>query len=247
MNALLDNIVPQIPRLSLMSCLHVLLLGSDIQLCHNETIEPILHRFKDEVPNIRLKEIERISFVMGLFYLQDSLPIADLLSREILTNLKTRVDEIMKHPRCLPSCLQYLAYSGYADTELISSVLDERFCDMAYGRNVTLGRELFGLDSYARINLKDSYKGLLLEDKRRRTMGKLLVHYIPRRDGEFKLSATDKILVEIKEAVERVTGECHMAHVLPHYDRPGKCVFCSFLTLVEQYLEFRPVRHYYRL
>lgn len=223
MNALLDSIVPQIPRLSLMSCLHVLLLGSDIQLCHLPTIEPILHRFQDQVPNIRLKEIERISFVMGLFYLQSRLPIADQLSRQILGNLKTRVDEIMKYPRCFPTCLQYLAYSGYADAELISCALDERFCEMAYGRNVTLGRELFGLDAYAQINLKDSYGGLLLENKRRRTMGKILVHYIPTRSGDHKLSATDKILLEIKEAAERSVGDCHMAHVLPHYDRPGKC------------------------
>lgn len=205
-----------------MSCLHVLLLGSDILLCHNRSIELILQRFIDEIPNIRLKEIERISFVLGLFYLQSSLPIADLISQKILSNLKTRVEEIMKYPRCFPSCLHYLAHSGYADDELISSVLDERFCEMAYGRNVTLGREIFALDSYARINLKDSYKGMLLQDKRRRLMGKLLVHYIPQRDGEFKLSATDKILLEIKEAVQRVVGNCHMAHVLPHYDRPGK-------------------------
>lgn len=229
MNALLDTIVPQLPRLSLMSCLHVLLLGSDIQFCHNASIEPILHRFKDEIPNLRLKEIERIAFVMGLFYLQTHLPIADLVSQQILINLKSRVEEIMKYPRCFPACLQYLAYSGYTDDELISSVLDERFCEMAYGRNVTLGRELFGLDSFARINLKDSYKGLLLEDKRRRTMGKILVHYIPRRDGEFKLSATDKILLEMKEAAQRVWGECHMAHVLPHYDRPGRFLFHYFL------------------
>lgn len=222
MNALLDAIVPQLPRLSMMSCLHTMLLGTDIQLCHNASIEPILHRFNDELPNIRLKEIERISFVMGLFHLQPILPIADLLSRRILVEVKTRVSEIMNHPRCLPSCLQYLSYSGYTDAEMISSVLDERFCQMAFGRNVQLGRELFALDSYARINLKGTYKGLLLDEKRRRLMGKILVHYIPRRDGEFKLSATDKILLEMKEAAERLLGACHMAHVLPHYDRPGK-------------------------
>lgn len=230
MIALLDNIVPQIPRLSLLSCLHVLLLGTDIQLCHNASIEPILHRFDEQLANVRIKEIERISFVMGLFHLQPILPIADRLSKRILIEVKTRVDEIIQYPRCFPSCLQFLAHSGYADAELISSVLDERFCQMAYGgasqmayvRSVSLGRELFGLDSYARINLKDSYQGLLLEDKRRRLMGKFLVHYIPRRDGEFKLSATDKILLEMKEAVERLVGACHMAHVLPHYDRPGE-------------------------
>lgn len=222
MNMLLDRTVEEIPRLSLMSCMHVLLLGTDVHLCHHATIEPILNRFYDQVPNIRLKELERISFVMGLFHLQPIYPMADLLSKRILAELKTRVDEIMRHPRCLPSCLQFLSYGGYVDGELVSSVLDEKFCQMAYGRNVMLGKELFALDAFARINMKNSYEGALLEPKRRGMMGKILVQYIPRRDGEFKLSATDKILLEIKEAVERGMGDCHMAHVLPHYDRPGE-------------------------
>lgn len=219
---LLDKLMAQIPRLSLMSCLHVLLLGTDMQVCHSDIVEAILHRFDKDVPGTRLKEMERISFALGLFDFKSKCGIEKTISEKILAELKNRVPEIMKYPKCLPSTLHYLSYRGFVDAELISSVLDEQYLGLAYGRNANLGREVFCLDSYVQIYMKDTYNGNRLLEKRRKTMGKILCHYIPERGGTFKTSATDKILLEIKETAEMLFGSCHMAHVLPHFDRPGK-------------------------
>lgn len=224
---LLDRVCAQIPRFSLLSCLHIILLGTDIQVCHTRSIETALKRFaaaanSDAHEGIRLKDMERISFALSLFDFKSDTGIEHELSRYFLTEVKNRVTEIMKYPRCFPSCLHYLSMRGYADAELISSVLDEQFLKLAYGRNATLGREVFSLDAYTQISMDGRYAGNRLADKRRRTMGKILCHYIPVRNGEFKTSATDKILLEIKETVDDVYGHCHLAHVLPHFDRPGK-------------------------
>lgn len=225
MRQLLDACVAQVPRLSLLSCLHVMLLGTDIQLCHASAVEACLQRFAAaDVAEIRLKDMERIAFVLGLFNYRSASGVADVLSERFLKEIKNRVPEIMRYPRCLPACLQYLSYRGWADEELISTVLDEQYCKNAYGRNVTLGRELFGLDSYAKIDLRETYGGHVLAAKRRRQMGILLVHYIPSREGSHRLSATDKILLEMMEAVEREYGSCRLAHVLPHFDRPDLIV-----------------------
>lgn len=223
MERLLDACVAQVPRLSLLSCLHVLLLGSDILLCHRPTMELCLQRFAAApVAEIRLKDMERVAFVMGVFNYRSASGVADALSERFLGELKGRVPEIMRHPRCLPMCLQFLSWRGAADAELLAQVLSEAYCRHAYGRNVRLGRELFGLDSYAKIDLRETYEGEYLELKRRRQMGILLVHYIPSRENGFKLSATDRMLLEMMEAVEREFGACRLAHVLPHFDRPGK-------------------------
>lgn len=219
---LLDKLMAQIPRLSLMSCLHVLLLGTDMQLCHSDTVEAVLHRFDKDIPNTRLKEMERISFALGLFDFKSNSGIEKTISEKILAELKNRVPEIMKYPKCLPSTLHYLSYRGFVDAELISSVLDEQYLALAYGRNATLGREVFCLDSYVQIHMKDTYNGNRLLEKRRKTMGKILCHYIPERGGAFKINATDNILLEIKETAEMLFGSCHLAHVLPHFERPGK-------------------------
>lgn len=225
MRCLLDACVPQVGRLSLLSCLHVMLLGTDLQLCHAAAIEACLQRFADApIADVRLKDMERIAFVLGLFNYRSPSGVADVLSERFLGELKNRVPEIMRYPRCLPACLQYLSYRGWADAELISTVLDEQYCRNAYGRNVSLGRELFGLDSYAKIDLRETYDGRVLDEKRRRQMGIILVHYIPTRDGGHKLSATDKILLEMMEAVQVEIGPCRLAHVLPHFERPDLIV-----------------------
>lgn len=222
MQRLLAACVPQIERLSLLSCLHVLLLGTDMQLLHAPSAEACLQRFAAaDVADIRLKDMERVAFVLGLYDYRSASGVADVLSKRFLAELKTRVPEIMRHPRCLPACLQFLSYRGWADAELIGSVLDEKYCMHAYGKNVSLGRELFALDSFAKIDLRATYAGPVLAEKRRRQMGILLVHYIPTREGGHKLTATDRILLEMKEAVEREVGACRLAHVLPHFDRPG--------------------------
>lgn len=235
---LLIKIVPEIPRLSLLSCLHIILLGTDTQVCHEESTEIILKRFHLDLKNTRLKDLERISFVMGLFNFTSASHIEEQLAADILKELKTRVTEIMKYPRCFTSCLHYLTFKGYADAELISTTLDEEYIKLAYGRNITLGRELFCLDSYVQLNF-NPYNGHRLTDKKRKSMGKILCHYIPVRDGEFKLSTTDRILLEIKESSEKLYEHCHMAHILPHFDRPGKqrkrrkrniLLYCIFFT-----------------
>lgn len=225
MQKLLTALVPQVPRLSLLSCLHVLQLGSDILLCHRPAIEACLQRFAAApIAEIRLKDMERVAFVIGVFNYSSPSAVSDVLSERFLGELKQRVPEIMRYPRCLPMCLQFLSWRGWADAELIEQTLSEEYCKVAYGRNVMLGRELFGLDSYTKIELRGTYKGAGLAEKRRRQMGISLVHYIPARESGHKLSATDRILLEMQEAVEREYGACRLAHVLPHYDRPGKKV-----------------------
>lgn len=217
---LLEATVQQIPRFSLLSCLHIALLGTDIQMCHNKSLNLILERFYRDLKNTRLKDIERLSFVLGLYDFETESGIEKDLCVEFLKELKCRVPEITRHPRCFVSCLHYLTLKGFYDIELISSVLDDKFLKMAYNNNDNLGREVFCLDSFAQINLP-SYSGNRLSDKKRRTMGKLLSHYIPTRNGKFKLSTTDRMLLEIMEATELNYKFCHVTHVLPHYDRPG--------------------------
>lgn len=218
---LLDKTVPEIQRFNLMSCLHMMLLGTDIQVCHNDLTEIILHRYYKDIKSTRLKELERISFVMGLFNFQSKSGIERDLSEAILKELKDRIPEIIQYPRCLPACLHYLTLKGCHDTELISSVLDENFMNRTYGKNRTLGREIFALDCFTKINLKNEYTGNQLSEKRLRTMGKLFCHYIPTRDSEYKLSNSDRILVEMFETINQIYTHSHIAHLLPHYERPG--------------------------
>lgn len=219
-----DAVNDKISRLSQFSCLHLALLGTSLNICHQNCMEQIVRRFAEDVTAIRMKDIERIAFVLGLHDVESEDRIENQLCQSILDELKNRVNEIVTHPRCLPLCLHYLTMKGYYDEELISVALSKKFLDFAYGNQIHYGKELFGLDSYVQINLKETYKGNVLTAKNRKYMGKMLTQYVPNRSGKFRLSASDKLLLELKETADELCGHSYFAHALPHFDRPGKSI-----------------------
>ncbi len=217
----LDAVNNQIHRLTGLSCLHVALLGTQIHICQQDCIEQIVRRFSKDVKSIRMKDFERIAFVIGLFDFESESKVEDQLCQNILVELKNRAEEIVQYPKCFSLCLYYLTMKGYYDEELLSAALSKPYLTFAYGNQVKYGMEIFGLDSYAKINLRESYKGNEVTEKNRQYMGKMLTQYIPDRSGKFKVNATDAILLELKEATDELCTHCHFAHALPHYDRPG--------------------------
>lgn len=217
--AIQRKLTPRIPELSLLSCLHLALLGTNFQCCDPECIAEVIRRFKRDYKNGRLKDYERIAFVMGLFNV--STEDSKSLCESILAEIPNRKQEIMKYKRCYPSLLNYLATCGHYDKEMISVALTKQFYEAAYGQNLLLGRDIFCLDSFTRIQLKGQYEGEQLSERGRRNYAKLLCHYIPQQDSKHKMSVSDKCLLETKATLDRVySGQCTvLENILPHFDR----------------------------
>lgn len=223
MKPLLDAIAPEISRLSLLSCLHIALLGTDIQKCHEGVLDPIIKRFIVEIKMARLKDMERISFIISLYDYENQSRDAEILCSKILEELPLRIEENTKYPRCLAACLHYLTLKGFTNKDILDTVLSEKFIHFAYGKHYKLlGRELFSLDSYSKINLKDSYEGSQLNAKMIRSLAKFTVHYIPERSDKYKITQADALLLDVKEAFEDLYQHATLIHILPHYERPGK-------------------------
>lgn len=229
MYELLDKLCNQIERLSLLSCLHIALLGVEIQLCHDKCIKLIIERFNRDINESRIKDMERICHVISLFNIKTENNIENELCKNIINEIKNdkRIDEITKYPKSFSSCIYYLILCNNYDKELISCVLDQKFIKYCYGNNFMLGREIFLLDSFIRINLQnDEYNGNLLTDKQRKTMGKCLTNYIPEKNSKYKLNVTDRILLEIKDTCyQLLQSNCYFKHILPHFERPD-ILFC---------------------
>jgi hypothetical protein len=51
-------------------------------------------------------------------------------------------------------------------------------------------------------------------------LAKFQMDYIPYRAQRWKMSHSDKLLVDTKDALEHVYGPCVATHVLPHFQRP---------------------------
>ncbi|XP_013111912.1 FAST kinase domain-containing protein 5, mitochondrial [Stomoxys calcitrans] len=222
MMKLLDKISEEIfENLNLLTCLHVALLGCELQCCHDELIEKIINKFHNEIHTTRLKDLERISLVVALFNITTPNKIEDALCEKILRSLNDRIDEIVKHPKCFTNCLHFLTLRGFYDKEMLSAVLEKRFLKHAVGSNLPICREIFNLDTFVKVNLQnDGYGGSQLAEKHRQTMGKMQTHYIPERNSKYKLNATDSVLLQMKEIADVLLPHCKLKHILPNYERP---------------------------
>ncbi|KAH8324087.1 hypothetical protein KR074_002890 [Drosophila pseudoananassae] len=215
---LLAALEPRVEHVSLLACLHIALLGCELQTCNDALVERILLRFKRECESARLKDLERICLVMALFNLNTESGVERRLAERFPDLLRQRLDEIVRYPRCFTNCLQFLSMRGVYDVELLGVALERRFLHHAY-KNGLPGREYFHLDGFARLLGPGEYQGALLTDRQLQQMGRLYTQYIPKSDGRFKLNVTDRILVEIKEATSQIHRPLAFKHVLPHYDR----------------------------
>ncbi|XP_065365157.1 FAST kinase domain-containing protein 5, mitochondrial [Calliphora vicina] len=221
MMKLLDKIYKEkLDSMNLLTCLHVALLGCELQCCHDEIIEKIMHKFHDQLESTRLKDLERISLVIALFNIRTPSKIEELLCEKILQSLQGRIEEILKHPKCFTNCLHFLTLRGYYDKDMLSTALERKFLKHAVGSNLPKCREIFHLDTFVKLNLlEEGYEGAQLQDKYRKTMGKMLTHYIPERNSKFKLNATDNILLQIKEITNGILPHNQFKHILPNYER----------------------------
>lgn len=221
LNHLLEALQPQVERVSLLTCLHMALLGCELQTCNDELIERILLRFEHELDTARLKDLERICLVIALFNLNTASGVEMRLVERLPELLRQRIDEILRYPRCYTNCLHFLSMRNVHDVELLRVALDPRFVRHVY-RSGMPGREYFHLDSFAQL-LGASYKGSFLSEKQRQQMGKLYTQYIP--DNNYKLNKTDRILMEIRDALGSLLRSTIQAkHLLPHYDRSDLCI-----------------------
>lgn len=220
---LLDAIVPHLSRFSLMACLHVALLGTDLQQCHEKSLSIIVHRFVNEIDKARLKDIERISFIIGLYDFKTPEKLEHKLCQLILRELETRIDEIALYPRALSQTLSYLALIDpcYCSPEMISTCLNPEFLLAAYGKNYyKYGRDILFLDSFAEIFYGDTYKGNRMIKRVKDYLSNISIDYLPNPEKREKMTFSNRILLEVFEACEEVYGKSRMYHPLPHFQRP---------------------------
>jgi hypothetical protein len=221
------------------------LLGTKLQYYHQRLFSAVVSRFNEELKQARLKDMERLTFAMGLFDFKSQDGMEKEVTKNILLELKLRVQEIMKYPRCLAAIAHFLTILGVHDVDIIKSVLTKDFIDLTYGESrvrkpakfiqkffeisgknrMKIGHEVLCLDSFTRINLKSSYDGPQLDKKLRALITKHESHYVPYRDQPYKLTHSDLLILNVKEYLEVRYGPNNLRHILPHFERPD-IIYC---------------------
>jgi hypothetical protein len=226
MNKLGDEILKRIDKYNFLTSMHIALLGVNMQNCHEKLNVKIIEKINAEIENVRLKDLDRLSHVISLYDIETESGIELEFMKNVLNQLRLRVDEITKHPRCFTSTVHYLSLKGIYDLELIAAAQKENFLTFAFGKNIkAYSREILALDCFTKINLKGIYKGPELSEKLKRHIATLQSMFIPYRNQPYKLTHTDKLLLDVKEFAEIKFGPNVITQALPQYERPD-IIYC---------------------
>lgn len=133
MEKLCDELALRTEQFGLLCCLHMSLLGTNLQICNQLMMENIVKRFTENIKEVRLKDIERLTLAIGLFNFKCRDGSEQILLEKVVEEMKLRVNEYGQHPKCLSSCAHYLTLSGVYDVDIIKSILSEKYVRFTYG------------------------------------------------------------------------------------------------------------------
>ncbi|XP_027228718.1 FAST kinase domain-containing protein 5, mitochondrial [Penaeus vannamei] len=227
---LLESLGPQLPRLNHMCLLQVALLGNDLLVFHPPVINTIAARFAEDMNELRLKDLERLTFALMLYnFIPPSRPdifalIADELRRP------ERISEINHYPKCFVSCVVYLVTMGVFPPDLISAALQPSMLSLlSMNQHYSdMGREVNELDWSLEIEGPAKYPGFRLNPDLRCQLTKKYLGRIPLATSKM-LTHQERLILEVQDKLGALLGgEQYVTAslVLPHVQTPD-LVFCT--------------------
>lgn len=219
---LLENVIPQIPRLSVTCLVHVILAAANRSLFYADLLNAVTARFYREISKLRVKDIRCLVFALSSFnYVPEKQP--NILKR-IIEELSdsNRQDELKRFPKCFATCLHHLSILNIHPKKLIAQALDPENVQKAYGSDVNaIRREIFALDLDIETEIPD-YRGPRLDTQTRENVAMRLTDAAPWTKGS-QLTITDYFMLDVVKTCEEYLGSkemVHVDHVLPQYQRP---------------------------
>lgn len=144
---------------------HIAQLGVRQKVFNPLLLDAVVERLMEfltmKPPVLRLKEVERSLLLIATFRFKDCAGHIAKYCDEVQPHLKQSL--YTKFPLSLIQCIAHLVTIGTVDHELIDWALrycDDRICAHCYEQP----EHFLCIDSFAKINLRDAYKGHILSD-----------------------------------------------------------------------------------
>ncbi|XP_037087135.1 FAST kinase domain-containing protein 5, mitochondrial-like [Pollicipes pollicipes] len=221
-----DRLLPLADGFNSMVQLHLLLLGTQALVHHPASVVRITAHLHGQLATIRLKDIERLLFTTMLFNFNPG----EVFFRDVVSELRAerRADERRSYPKCLMSCLMYLAFHGVHPADLIGAVVSPAFVagidDAMLSSYRGLERELTALSCTLELELP----GFTSQLPQRYQQNQLVKHMarLP-RPGMSRLTFAETTLLAVRAALLELLGSedwLAIMHVLPHFVTPDVVV-----------------------
>lgn len=211
-----------IPHCSVGTAQAICELGERIHVYHEGCLRAFTHKAKTNLSDFTLKSLEQLCFLYIRSTIQPDFTEAHDVCRMILEDIPKRITEISIAPRRLVPLLYCLAILGHHNVEIIDNALRKEFIDTTWAYYKNYPPELFGLDTFVKVNLRDTYTGNRLENKHARALINTVMGYIPDRNGPYKIRGSDLMLIDMADIVGEMYKYYYMGHALPSTAYAGK-------------------------
>ncbi|KAG8224792.1 hypothetical protein J437_LFUL002237, partial [Ladona fulva] len=232
---MLDASLPHINSISLLGCLHVALIGSNIQVFHEASTNKVCQRFATEIENARLKDIERLALVLTLFNHDPN--TRPCIYNTMVTDVRRRITEAEKkgemwfemerHGECLLRFLSYLSMRDIFPMDIIERAMDPSFLSHVYGESWRkIGREVLVLDQNIEIRSQHQPNNRLSPKLKENLVKKFS---FTEMDEYKKGTAAFRFHSDILQTLEGfpgAQGKVKTWNLLPHFEQPD-IVFCT--------------------
>ncbi|XP_044764319.1 FAST kinase domain-containing protein 5, mitochondrial [Coccinella septempunctata] len=235
MDQMLDVLLGQIDRLSTQCCLHIAIIGTSLIHYHEKSMVKATQKIVDRMENteeVRLKDIERILIASTMVDYRPKInpDLFEVAFKEI--HQQRRITELASFPRILPCVLGTLSLVNMYSYELMDRVLDTDYIFSTYGKSIgNINRDIFSLDCCIDIECPD-YKGRRLSPNLKYRLVKWLLEFIPSYDQYKKLTAYDKLHLDVEENLLSIVGNrdaLKVDYVVPHFGR-ADIILCKDKT-----------------
>lgn len=194
-----------------MTLLRIAILGIPMRIFNQHLLEIISKRFLENLNSLRNKDLERFTLALCIFDFKSKSGIENDILMAISNELSKRTVHNV-YFLSLYRCMYFLAIKNYFNMELISYYLDPYNLEKCYGSPDNFDESVYDLDTFVRINLKQTYNGNKMNDATRLAMTKRLRDGLP---ADKAVLTPGNVVLSIKDAVETNYGHHHTTSALP--------------------------------
>lgn len=218
------NLRASLQNRSLKMCILVANVGTSIRLFDDETVWHVFERclnYPEELQDLSMPDMEYLSRILYLSNHGDNellKKVGTLLLDEIINN---RLEIVAQRGiyRNFSNIIRNLTMIDVYNLELLDNILSPEYIKLIFKKSKQLEMQIYEIDGYCRINLRDIYKGNLLSKS---YLDKLcfLIEWIPNRVNKY--AKAHEFAYNIEDVAKKLFTYCQYAHAIPHRRHAGK-------------------------
>lgn len=208
---------------SLRTCILMANVGVPILLFDNEIIQHIFDRCltnTEQLSELSMSDLNHLTRILSYSKNEDN-ELIKKVGLVLLEELKNRLDLVAQRGSYMNfiSIVRNLTTIDVYDLELMDNIFDMDYIKFIYRRNKRLDMQLYEIDGYNRINLKNIYKGNHLSDSYLEKSC-ILINWIPDRSKKNRKKSEFSFAIE--DVVQKNFTNFQYAHAVAHRMNAGK-------------------------